>query len=67
MPTQLRRLVRQRGRDLHAEFLQLLPHRLPPVPIQRWTLRRVGLIAVTAVGVALAAAFAIGQITGSPL
>jgi membrane-associated phospholipid phosphatase/tRNA A-37 threonylcarbamoyl transferase component Bud32 len=67
MPTQLRRMVRQRGRDLHAEFLQLLPHRLPPVPIQRWTLRRVGLIAVTAVGVALAAAFAIGQITGSPL
>ena len=43
MPSQLRRLVRAQGRDLHAEFLRLLPYQLPPVRIQRWTWRRVGL------------------------
>jgi tRNA A-37 threonylcarbamoyl transferase component Bud32 len=35
MPTQLRRMLRQQGRDLHADFLRLLPYRLPPVRIQR--------------------------------
>jgi hypothetical protein len=34
-------MMRQQGRDLHAEFLALLPYRLPPVKIQRWSLRRV--------------------------
>ena len=42
MPTQLRRMLRQQGRDLHGDFLRLLPYRLPPVRIQRWTWRRVG-------------------------
>jgi tRNA A-37 threonylcarbamoyl transferase component Bud32/membrane-associated phospholipid phosphatase len=67
MPTQLRRLLRQQGRDLHAEFLRLLPRRLPPVPIQRWTWRRVGLISVTLSGVVLAAAFVLQLIVTSPL
>ena len=40
MPSQLRHLMRQHGRDLHAEFLQLLPYQLPPVKIQRWSVRR---------------------------
>ena len=43
MPSQLRRMLRQQGRDLHGDFLRLLPYRLPPVRIQRWTWRRVGL------------------------
>ena len=43
MPSQLRRMLRQQGRDLHAEFLELLPYRLPPVRIQRWSWRRVAL------------------------
>ena len=47
MPSQLRRMLRQQGRDLHGDFLRLLPYRLPPVRIQRWTWRRVGLITVT--------------------
>src|SRR4051812_1414134 len=41
MPSQLRRMLRQQGKDLHGDFLKLLPYRLPPVRIQRWTWRRV--------------------------
>jgi tRNA A-37 threonylcarbamoyl transferase component Bud32 len=44
MPSQLRKTMRDQGRDLHAEFLRLLPERAPPVAIQRWSLRRVGLL-----------------------
>jgi tRNA A-37 threonylcarbamoyl transferase component Bud32/membrane-associated phospholipid phosphatase len=43
MPSQLRHLMRQQGRDLHGEFLRLLPYQLPPVKIQRWSVRRVAL------------------------
>ena len=67
MPTQLRRMLRQQGRDLHAEFLQLLPYRLPPVRIQRWTWRRVGLTIATLAGLVLAAIFALQLILESPL
>jgi tRNA A-37 threonylcarbamoyl transferase component Bud32 len=51
MPSQLRRAMRDQGRDLHAEFLRLQPQWTPPVAIQRWSVRRVGLMA----GVALLA------------
>jgi membrane-associated phospholipid phosphatase/tRNA A-37 threonylcarbamoyl transferase component Bud32 len=44
LPSQLRRLLREQGRDLHAEFLQLLPERPHPIRIQRWSARRVGLL-----------------------
>jgi tRNA A-37 threonylcarbamoyl transferase component Bud32/membrane-associated phospholipid phosphatase len=67
MPTQLRRMLRQQGKDLHAEFLALLPYRLPPVRIQRFTVRRLGLTVVTLVGLAIAIAFAVQLIVGSPL
>jgi tRNA A-37 threonylcarbamoyl transferase component Bud32/membrane-associated phospholipid phosphatase len=43
LPSQLRRLLRERGRDLHAEFLKLLPTPPRPIRVQRWSLRRVGL------------------------
>jgi membrane-associated phospholipid phosphatase/tRNA A-37 threonylcarbamoyl transferase component Bud32 len=43
MPSQLRHMLRAQGRDLHAEFLDLLPERPAPVSIQRWTMRRIGL------------------------
>jgi tRNA A-37 threonylcarbamoyl transferase component Bud32 len=55
MPSQLRREMRVQGRDLHAEFLRLLPERPPPIAIQRWSIRRVGLMA----GVALLALVAL--------
>jgi tRNA A-37 threonylcarbamoyl transferase component Bud32/membrane-associated phospholipid phosphatase len=47
MPSQLRRMLRQQGRDLHGDFLRLLPYRLPPVRIQRWSWRRAGLTLTT--------------------
>jgi tRNA A-37 threonylcarbamoyl transferase component Bud32/membrane-associated phospholipid phosphatase len=45
LPSQLRRMLRAQGHDLHAEFVRLLPSPPRPIPIQRWSLRRVGLLA----------------------
>jgi hypothetical protein len=45
LPSQLRRMLRAQGRDLHGEFVRLLPSPPRPIPIQRWSLRRVGLLA----------------------
>jgi membrane-associated phospholipid phosphatase/tRNA A-37 threonylcarbamoyl transferase component Bud32 len=44
MPSQLRRMLREQGRGLHAEFLRLLPERPHPIRIQRWSAHRVGLL-----------------------
>ena len=41
LPSQLRHAIRASGRDLHEQFLQLLPHRPAPVRVQRWSTRRV--------------------------
>jgi membrane-associated phospholipid phosphatase/tRNA A-37 threonylcarbamoyl transferase component Bud32 len=41
LPSQLRHAIRADGRDLHEQFLQLLPHRPAPVRVQRWSTRRV--------------------------
>jgi membrane-associated phospholipid phosphatase/tRNA A-37 threonylcarbamoyl transferase component Bud32 len=43
MPSQLRHMLREKGRDLHAEFLDLLPTRPTPISTQRFSLRRFGL------------------------
>jgi tRNA A-37 threonylcarbamoyl transferase component Bud32/membrane-associated phospholipid phosphatase len=43
LPSQLRRMLRAQGRDLHAEFVRLLPSPPQPIRIQRWSLRRIGL------------------------
>jgi tRNA A-37 threonylcarbamoyl transferase component Bud32/membrane-associated phospholipid phosphatase len=67
MPSQLRRMLRQQGRDLHGDFLKLLPYRLPPIRIQRWTWRRVGLTVVTLACVAMAVPLIVGTLLGSPL
>jgi hypothetical protein len=48
LPSQLRRMLRAQGRDLHAEFTRLLPTRPQPIPIQRWSARRVGLLGLVA-------------------
>jgi hypothetical protein len=66
MPTQLRGLIRQQGRDLHAEFTSLLPVRLPPVKIQRWSVRRVALTVAVVLGTLLLVMTAYG-ILKSPL
>jgi membrane-associated phospholipid phosphatase/tRNA A-37 threonylcarbamoyl transferase component Bud32 len=53
MPSQLRHMLREKGRDLHAEFLDLLPTRPTPISIQRFSPRRFGLAlsALLALGV----------------
>jgi tRNA A-37 threonylcarbamoyl transferase component Bud32 len=50
MPSQLRHLLREKGHDLHAEFLDLLPERPRPISIQRFSLRRLGLAMVVLLG-----------------
>jgi tRNA A-37 threonylcarbamoyl transferase component Bud32 len=42
LPSQLRHLLRAQGRDLHAEFVRLLPSPPQPIRMQRWSARRVG-------------------------
>jgi hypothetical protein len=62
----LRRCLRSDARDLHGDFLRLLPYRLPPVRIQRWTWRRVGLTLVSLLALLLAV-MVIVDLLGSPL
>jgi tRNA A-37 threonylcarbamoyl transferase component Bud32/membrane-associated phospholipid phosphatase len=66
MPSQLRRMLRQQGRDLHSSFLRLLPYQLPPVRIQRWSWRRIALTVATLLGALLAAGIT-ADVLGSPL
>jgi membrane-associated phospholipid phosphatase/tRNA A-37 threonylcarbamoyl transferase component Bud32 len=66
MPSQLRRMLRQQGKDLHAEFVALLPYQLPSVRIQRWSWRRIGLTLATLV-VALLCAGITADLLRSPL
>jgi membrane-associated phospholipid phosphatase/tRNA A-37 threonylcarbamoyl transferase component Bud32 len=66
MPSQLRRMMRERGRDLHAEFLTLLPLTLPPIGIQRITIRRTAMSVATVVGGVFAILIAL-QLLTSPL
>jgi tRNA A-37 threonylcarbamoyl transferase component Bud32 len=46
LPSQLRRMLRAQGRDLHGEFVRLLPTPPQPIRVQRWSGRRIGLWAV---------------------
>ena len=55
LPSQLRHLLRSQGRDLHAEFIRLLPSPPRPIRVQRWSARRVGLWAAILGLVVLAA------------
>jgi tRNA A-37 threonylcarbamoyl transferase component Bud32/membrane-associated phospholipid phosphatase len=49
LPSQLRRMLRSQGRDLHGEFVRLLPAPPRPISIQRWSARRVALLILMAV------------------
>ena len=46
-------MLRGQGRDLHAEFVRMLPTAPRPIPIQRWTLRRVKLLVAMVLAVVL--------------
>jgi tRNA A-37 threonylcarbamoyl transferase component Bud32 len=66
MPSQLRAMMRAAHKDLHAEFLTLLPYRPRPVHIQRWSVQRAVLTAwVLCVGVVTATV--VFELLGSPL
>jgi len=60
LPSQLRHALRAAGRDVHEEFLRLLPAPPRPVRIQRWSIRRAALWA----GVALAGFLLVTNIPG---
>ncbi|HEX2187053.1 MAG TPA: phosphatase PAP2 family protein, partial [Chloroflexota bacterium] len=55
LPSQLRHMLRAQGRNLHAEFIRLLPSPPQPIRVQRWSARRVGLWAAILALVVLAA------------
>ncbi|HET7719358.1 MAG TPA: RIO1 family regulatory kinase/ATPase [Acidimicrobiales bacterium] len=59
VPTQLRARIRADDRDLVARFRALAPER-PPVPIQLWSVRRVGLT----IGVVGLSAAVLGLVAG---
>jgi hypothetical protein len=72
LPSQLRHLLRAQGRDLHAEFVRLLPTPPQPVSIQRWSPRRIGLLALVAAllvlaGTSIAEGFANNEAGKTPL
>jgi membrane-associated phospholipid phosphatase/serine/threonine-protein kinase RIO1 len=67
MPSQLRRMLRAQGQDLHAEFLALLPYQLRPVRIQRCSMRRIVLSAAVLTAGTLAILMAIQLVVSSPI
>jgi tRNA A-37 threonylcarbamoyl transferase component Bud32 len=60
MPSQVRQLLQRT--NLRAEFAKLLPVRPQPVRIQRWSLRRVGLMALAAALAALVVGMTLGSL-----
>src|SRR5205823_11506825 len=52
-PAQLRAFMKRDPRDLLGEFRTLAPHR-PPIVLQRWSARRVGLAAAMLALIAVA-------------
>ena len=64
MPSQLRKMLRTQGRDLHGEFLRLLPEPPKPIAIQRFTPRRLGLTLAVLVGAFLAVEFVMNNLNG---
>jgi tRNA A-37 threonylcarbamoyl transferase component Bud32 len=65
LPSQLRHLLRAQGRDLHGEFVRLLPTPPQPIRIQRWSARRIALLALVAVLLVLLLQNIVGGITSS--
>jgi tRNA A-37 threonylcarbamoyl transferase component Bud32/membrane-associated phospholipid phosphatase len=66
MPSQLRTMIRQQGRDLHSEFCALLPQPPQPIRIQRWSVRRV-LLTTWVLFMALIALSIVIELLKSPL
>jgi serine/threonine protein kinase len=67
MPSQLRRLMRAQGRDLHGEFKRLLPFPVHPIAIQHWSARRVALMLAVLATAAVLLSTVPSLLLGSPL
>jgi tRNA A-37 threonylcarbamoyl transferase component Bud32 len=64
MPSQSRNMLREHrkaGRDILARFRELAPQR-PPIAIQRWSVRRIGITLAVAVGFLLALALIVDNL-----
>jgi hypothetical protein len=59
--------MREQGRDLHAEFLRLLPERPAPIAVQHWSVRRIGLTVGVVLLVLLAVLLAAGYLNAAGL
>lgn len=66
LPTQLRREMKKAGRDLLTDFRALAPP-YPPIPIQRWSFRRVALMVATVVGAVLLVSFTLSFLSATGL
>lgn len=66
MPSQSRSLLRKDRRDLLGRFRELAPKR-SPIPIQRWSFRRVALTGSVVLGLALSSLMAFGNLQGAGL
>jgi membrane-associated phospholipid phosphatase/tRNA A-37 threonylcarbamoyl transferase component Bud32 len=63
MPSQLRHMLRAQGRDLHTEFVRLLPSPPQPIRVQRWSVRRIGLALAVVVALAISVPALVGWAT----
>src|SRR5829696_2264242 len=68
LPSQLRKMMRDQGRDLAAEFVRLLPSAPRPISVQRWSARRVALLVLLMLALipAVPIAWALAQSSASP-
>lgn len=66
LTSQLRSRIRQGGRDLIGEFRALAPPR-PPIRIQRWSVRRIGLTVAVPALIGLGLLITIGAFQGAKL
>jgi tRNA A-37 threonylcarbamoyl transferase component Bud32 len=66
LTSQLRSRIRQDGRDLIGEFRALAPPR-PPIRIQRWSVRRIGLTVAVLALIGLGLLVTIGAFQGAKL
>jgi tRNA A-37 threonylcarbamoyl transferase component Bud32 len=64
MPSQLRQIMRTQGRNVHAEFLKLLPEAPKPIAIQRFSPRRFGLTLAVLVGAFITVVMVVNNLEG---
>jgi tRNA A-37 threonylcarbamoyl transferase component Bud32/membrane-associated phospholipid phosphatase len=66
IPTQLRSEMKAKGGNTLAEFRSMVPQR-PPIAIQRWSVRRIGLTIAAVAIILIALALVLGNLQGAGL